>query len=579
MRRWLIIALIALPLLCAAFIPSSPSLIWWTTHALDKVGPYQPPPETAAVSVQLSAARNEFESFQLVLRAIDQNISNIDLEMSDLLGDEGAVLSRENATVYLEKFVDLSKPSSIAGSTGEWPDPLVPKIDRYAAERRNAFPFELSNRRNQPIWIELYIPLSTRPGKYRGNLTALINKRADIVVPVEIEVWNFALPSTSSFTTTFGFSGIAALHQHFNGYTTDDDLYALTYLYRKAALWHRLSIHGGSMSPPGFRFAGEGLQMDWTKIDAEVGPFLDGTVFDHDEPLFGAKATSVEIRPADKLKSDEALVLFWREYARHFREKGWFDRLFHYLWDEPTADNQELVRRGRLLHEADPELKNLVTFPLNPAWIGVIDVWVPLLNCFLDKPEFPQFCSTTVSRDAYAREIARKRMLWWYQSCASHGCSFVGREYFRGWPTYVIDASSVSNRIMPWMAWKYDIRGELYYNINEPAGKPYDPWRNVSRFGGNGDGVFVYPGRPNVIGGRTHIPIESIRLKLIRDGLEDYEYLTLLSRSAGTGAASVFLDKLIVNLYTYETDTGEFYSVRYKLGQELQRRYDNASFN
>ena len=37
---------------------------------------------------------------------------------------------------------------------------------------------------------------------------------------------------------------------------------------------------------------------------------------------------------------------------------------------------------------------------------------------------------------------------------------------------------------------------------------------------------------PAVIGGQSHIPIESIRMKRIRDGREDYEYLRLVAAKA-----------------------------------------------
>ena len=53
-----------------------------------------------------------------------------------------------------------------------------------------------------------------------------------------------------------------------------------------------------------------------------------------------------------------------------------------------------------------------------------------------------------------------------------------------------------------------------------------DPWSSdgLWAFGGNGDGSLLYPGTPSVIGGHTHVPVSSIRLKQIRDGYEDFEY-------------------------------------------------------
>ena len=42
---------------------------WWTVHATVKVRPDDPAPAHRATSVELHAARNEFESFQVVLNA------------------------------------------------------------------------------------------------------------------------------------------------------------------------------------------------------------------------------------------------------------------------------------------------------------------------------------------------------------------------------------------------------------------------------------------------------------------------------------------------------------------------------
>ena len=58
------------------------------------------------------------------------------------------------------------------------------------------------------------------------------------MIPVELEVWDFQLPSTSTLVTAFGFSGNSAIRGHYGKYTSDSDIDELTYLYEKAALWH-----------------------------------------------------------------------------------------------------------------------------------------------------------------------------------------------------------------------------------------------------------------------------------------------------------------------------------------------------
>jgi hypothetical protein len=81
------------------------------------------------------------------------------------------------------------------------------------------------------------------------------------------------------------------------------------------------------------------------------------------------------------------------------------------------------------------------------------------------------------------------------------------------------------------------------------AGQPgnsTDAWDQLLVAGGNGEGTLWYPGRPDKIGGRTHVPVASVRLKLIREGQEDYEYLlrhTLVytPQDVGTGLVAPFL--------------------------------------
>jgi len=432
MQRWCVLALLAcIPILLGSLTPASPAFVWWTAGGLEKIRPYDPVPARPQPSIHLSAARNEFEPFQVVLRADGQDIRNVDVEASDLKGPEGALISKQNITLYFEPFVRLDTPSSIEGGAGEWPDPLIPRIDRYFGEKRNAFPFTLSNRRNQPIWCEVYVPPAARPGEYSGQLVVTVDAKPQIAIAVKLTVWKFALPSTSSFATSYGFNGLSTVQQHKGRYTNDRDVAALSFVYRKAALWHRLSIHGGSMTPPRVEKRGGRLQLDWAAYDAEVGPFLDGTVFSIGDPLSGARATSIDLRDTKVLSNDPDRIEYYREFANHFRKKGWFDRLFNYLWDEPKPpDSAELIRRGKLVHAADPRLRNLVTASFRKDWSGVVDIWTPLINCLEPRAGFPDYCDPMVARDAYAGEITAGKPLWWYQSCSSHGCAAVGGEYY-----------------------------------------------------------------------------------------------------------------------------------------------------
>jgi hypothetical protein len=571
MYRWFCFTLAALlPLsLGLVTLPDTPGLVWWTTHAMVKVRPYDREPSQRKEPIKIQAARNEFEPFQVILRAPANDIDAINIEITDLDGPGSSVIPNSNVSVYLEKYLNVKTPSAVDGAAGEWPDALIPSVDRYTHEKRAAFPFELVRRRNQPVWVEVYVPPSSPPGLYEGKVHVLISGDRKISIPFQLEVWNFTLPSTSSLVTTFGLSGMGAVRRHFGKYTNDEELYDISFLYQKSALLHRISVHGGSGVPPAFSVVDGQVQIDWKNFDAENGPFMDGLVFAPNEPLFGARATSIAVRTPDKLTAPEHRIQYWQLVARHFRDKGWMDRLFNYLWDEP-AQNQfpAMIELGKVVHRADPEIKNLVTAPLHREWADFIGIWSPVINCFERRPGHDDYCEMTVERPKYDSELAQGKKLWWYQACSSHGCNIVGGDYFTGWPSYMVDHDSVQHRIMEWFSWKYGVEGELYFNMNEAYFK-LDPWKDIRLFGGNGDGTLFYPGRPDVIGGTTHIPIESIRLKLIREGLEDYEYLVMLEKMAGRATVGRHVDSLIRRTYDFDHDPEKLYAVRRAMGERL----------
>jgi hypothetical protein len=535
---------------------------------MEKIRPNDAPPRDPVHSVRISAARNEFEPFQLIFRAEDRDIENVDLEVTDLRGTGDNAVPKTNISVYLERYLDLKMPSSIEGHTGEWPDPLVPRVDAYAHERRNAFPFRLARAQNQPVWVDVYVPSTTPPGSYHGNVQITLSGKLTQSIPIDLQVWNFELPSTSSLTTTFAFSGGPAARLHY-GSSSDKAVAEITSLYEKSALWHRITLDGSSGMPPAVSVTNNQVSINWDAYDKHIAPFMDGSVFSKSDPLPGARFTSVALRTAPSLKTPEYQIQFWRLVAAHFRQKGWFDRLFNYLWDEPTkAQFAPMLELGAVVRRADPDIKNLVTAPLHKDWTNVIDIWTPVLNCF-ERKSGQDYCEMTVSRADYNPELSKGKHLWWYQACSTHGCNIVGGDYFTGWPGYMIDDAPLRSRIMEWLTWKYGIAGELYFNTNEAYFKKKDPWSDVNLFGGNGDGTLFYPGRPNVIGGTTDIPIESIRLKLIREGLEDYEYLALLEKRSGPKAVTDIVNKFVRNAYDFDHDPRKLYEAREAIAKEL----------
>ncbi|MEW6732998.1 MAG: glycoside hydrolase domain-containing protein [Acidobacteriota bacterium] len=546
--------------------PEKSAATIWALDAMTKVRPQMPLPSAPVTAITLYAARNEYEPFQIVIAASTRALKQVDVEATPLTDALGHRIDRQHIAIYHEHFINVGIPSNIAGQTGLWPDALIPKIDSYTGERRNGFPFDLAAQRLQPIWLDVFVPPNTPAGNYTGRVRVLEAGRELGVVDVKLVIWNFQLPATSSLPNSFGFSGSSAVEGHYGRYTNDEDILRLTQLYSKAALLHRVSLHGGSMIAPACTIAANGrVEIDWRNYDQEVAPFLDGNALPS-----GARFTSIDLRTNPSLTTEQQKIDYWRQWCQHFRQRGWFDRLFDYTWDEPGESNfPEICRKAALLKRADPQLATLVTKELRPQLQDAVSIWVVVINYIDDKPGN----SNTAPRTSYDRELAAGRRLWWYQSCMSHGCNVVGEQYFTGWPAYIIDLPAIYSRIMPWIGWKYRIGGELYYNTVEAyskqASSQNSPWESLYYFGGNGDGTLFYPGTPTKIGGTTHIPVESIRLKLIREGLEDYEYLLLATDLVDRKIADSVVAKLVTKTYLWEQNPVHLMQARAQLAEYI----------
>ncbi len=129
---------------------------------------------------------------------------------------------------------------------------------------------------------------------------------------------------------------------------------------------------------------------------------------------------------------------------------------------------------------------------------------------------------------------------------------------------------------MSWLAFEYDATGELYWHATQKLPQAWNSCTQVTanqnsdclyESGMSGDGTLFYPGRacaptaanPACIGGPTgtDIPLESIRLKRLRDGREDYEYLHLLATS-GDPADTGFARSTALGLFGPDLDHATF---------------------
>jgi hypothetical protein len=167
-----------------------------------------------------------------------------------------------------------------------------------------------------------------------------------------------------------------------------------------------------------------------------------------------------------------------------------------------------------------------------------------------------------------------------------------------GWPSLMIDAPSIMNRIFPTLGYHYNASGELYWQTNfadtctrenvvgncpvselPPGQWAMDAWKDQLIMGGNGDGNLLYPGTAERIGGSEFIPIASIRLKQLRDGMEDNAYLHLLeaAEDGSRERAMALLGEVVTNAFTYTRDVELWERTRQEIGRRIEESRRGAA--
>ena len=220
-------------------------------------------------------------------------------------------------------------------------------------------------------------------------------------------------------------------------------------------------------------------------------------------------------QPTDyfRLTERRQIVNYLRSWDRLLKETGTSHLLcYTYLQDEPNDQaTYESVRKwGTAIREAGPGVKVLVTEQTttqNAAWgdlYGAVDIWVPL---------FPLF-----NPESAGRRQAAGEEIWTYTALSQSNPPT---------PWWQIDRPLVNYRAPCVIAWRYGIKGLLYWGEMSHWKGVSDPWVEPATHGAyNGEGNFLYPGADVGFDG----PLPSLRLKVLRSGLQDYDYLHILEK-------------------------------------------------
>lgn len=185
---------------------SAHGTLWWCGSTY-KVSKRRAAPEQATKksAIDVYAAKNEFEAFQLVLKASssEQTISDVSVTTLTSVDDKSVVI--DDISVRRVMYVKTEHPTDEDyGRAGEyWPDPLLP-LD---------LPYKCPAGENCPFWVLVHVPFGAKEGSYKGtvSLTASGKKMSS---DVTLTVWNFTIPKKQRMRSLFGveYTYIEAYH-------------------------------------------------------------------------------------------------------------------------------------------------------------------------------------------------------------------------------------------------------------------------------------------------------------------------------------------------------------------------------
>ena len=483
--------------------------------------------------VELSLAKNEYEPFQVVVYAEKKSLTSVKIIIDGI--DEKSFSVKINPVGYVRTIKPYYSPNYVPASLqGEfWPDPLLEE------ETINIKKGEV-----RPFWITIYASKDAKAGNYEGKIKITPADSEQTELPLKIKVYSFTLPAKSNLKTAFWLYGRNIMQYH-NIKTKDEPRYGeMLKKYYTDMLEHRMSPFEIGINRPcplpklikkGVTFKDD--HYDFTGWDKWMQDWLDK----------GLNYFSLPITLEDK-EGDIVSKSF--AFGKHLKEKNWSDLACVFLTDETYKGEEE---RG-LVHKGDPDLKNALTNPPDPKYPNV-DIWIPQMGRgYYDFPE----------QIEWAKKAGKE--LWMYTSSPDDG---------KFYPCMNIDMEASEPRITPWLCFKHDLKGYLYWCVNQWAN---DPWQSAETFKNqNGNGSFYYPGKDG--------PIHSIRLENFRDGMEDYEYFLLLktgiAEAKKKGADSQILAKAQKLLLWEDNDeafvlkyvkvSGGIYKLRNDIAESIER--------
>lgn len=571
---------------------STPEVALWRASSGWKVGRTRTAPAEKTDALEMAAARNEGEATQLVVRPT-KALTGFTAAAGDLHGPDGAVIEADSIEVLRVRYVYVERQTDAAGAQEWWPDPL-PSFKG---------PINIAAGENQPLWVRVYVPKGVPAGEYEGAIKLAADGYA-AEVPLRLRVYDFELPDRMTCTSAFGFSPSTVWQ--YQKVTDPQQQREVLEKYWDSFRKHHISPYGPAPLDPftlewvkltpeeasAYPEADRALltehaitaRFDWSAWDAEMTRVFDTYAFNTIRLSILNLGGEFSGFPEGSRGYELAATSYYSQYEQHLRDMGFLDEGFMYWVDEPREpDYPDVMASFLRLKKYAPEIRRMLTEQVEPALVGGPTIWCPVTWAYDHE-------KTLERREA-------GDTFWWYV-CTGPKTPF---------PGLFTDHPGVDLRVWLWQTWQHDIEGILIWASNlwttekaypDHPQNPYeDPMAWKTDYGtqvgqknpwGNGDGRFMYPPEAAadanppepVLDG----PVDTIRWEMLRDGIEDYEYMVMLERLLEQNRDELSRrqqrkyarllevpEKITSDLRTYSKDPAHIEVHRQKLAETIEK--------
>lgn len=563
----------------------------------------------------LYGARGEYVSFQLILtNQTEKPLKGINVSMKPFQNKNARISILPE--LFLEWAVEVKSPSTgypkATLGRGWYPDALIPFkfIQRGSAPVKNngwIYPLQLpdfnnliDHQKSQIIWVDQYIPFektASNDALYTSTITITIDNISRSI-PVELNIWDFAIPNENLFKASLQ-------HEGFVSHMDEKEELEIYQLMKR----NRVCIMDPTYKPD-IKKTGNSFSIDWQRFDKRLKKYLTGEAF--------TKAYGYDFGPGYG-SPVETFLLPFDVYGKH-DTKGWPDV------GKPDVERKEAGRAlyTDVVRKVRAHLKPLINPKTTDVTVylnGLDESYFPEAwdrmayygNFF--KKEYPeagfrvdgayndtamQIIENAISSWAvHTIEFDENRLnkyskmgikQWLYGPMIyeSKVNSWVGSSTFTDLPL-------VNDRAISWSVWKYKAHSWISWGIG--AGWKaawYDPetWKSANDAGNakgydekklNGNAMLIYaPGIiPNV-----NAACSSIRLKTMRNGVQEYEYMKILAaldksdnrvnNIINSIINKPFGDSAIGNLNVWSYDPGKWDKSRLQLGGLINQSMKNV---